>query len=293
MEPQPRARPRRPGRRDNPEARMPLMDHIRELRSRLIKALLGIGAGMAVGWIFFKPVWTFLEKPYCSVAAASINKAACNGQFGSTLVVNGVFDAFFLHLKIAFIVALVIASPVWLYQVWAFIAPGLYAREKRWTWAFIGSAVPLFALGGVFAYLAMGKAMHFFVSMVPHGVATVFTVDTYLSYALAMLLIFGLAFEMPLVMVILNLAGVLTHERFRKWRRLLIFLVFLFAAIATPSPDPFSMLLLAVPCVVLVEVAEVFAWANDRRRARQPSPYEGLADDEASPLPLDDSVTPR
>lgn len=272
---------------------MPLMDHIRELRGRLLKAMLGIGAGMAVGWYFFKPVWSFLEKPYCSVAAGAINKAACNGRFGSTLVVNGVFDAFFLHLKIAFIVALVLASPVWLYQLWAFIAPGLYAREKRWTWGFIGAAVPLFALGAVFAYLAMGKAMHFFIAMVPHGVATVFTVDTYLSYAMAMLLIFGLAFELPLVMVIFNMAGILTHERFRKWRRVMIFAVFLFAAIATPSPDPFSMLLLAVPCVVLVEVAEVFAWANDRRRARRPSPYEGLADDEISPLDMDDdSVRP-
>ena len=273
---------------------MPLMDHLRELRGRLVKAMLGIAAGMTVGWIFFTPIWKFLEGPYCRISVA--NHQQCNGHFGSTLVVNGVFDAFFLHLKIAFIVALVISSPVWLYQLWAFVAPGLYAREKRWTWGFIGTAVPLFALGAVFAYLAMGKAMDFFVSMIPHGVAAVFTVDTYLSYALAMLLIFGLAFELPLVMVIFNMAGILTHERFRKWRRVMIFAVFVFAAIATPSPDPFSMLLLAVPCVVLVELAEVFAWMNDRRRARRPSPYEGLADDEVSPLsleePVDDTVTP-
>lgn len=269
---------------------MPLMDHIRELRSRLLKALLGLGAGMGIAWFLFVPIWTFLERPYCSIQIA--DKKQCTGQFGSTLVVNGVFDGFFLHLKIAFIVALVLSSPVWLYQLWAFIAPGLYAREKRWTWGFIGSAVPLFALGAVFAYLAMGKAMRFFVSMIPHGVASTFTVDTYLSYAMAMLLIFGLAFELPLVMVIFNMAGVLTHQRFRKWRRLMIFAVFLFAAIATPSPDPFSMLLLAVPCVVLVEVAEVFAWANDRRRARRPDPYAGLDDDELSPLDLDDTVSP-
>ena len=269
---------------------MPLMDHIRELRGRLIKALLGIAVGTGIGWYFFKPIWIFLQGPYCRIRIDG--KTQCHGGFGHMLVVNGVFDAFFLHLKIAFIVALVISSPVWLYQLWAFIAPGLYAREKRWTWAFIGCAVPLFALGAVFAYLAMGKAMGFFVSMIPPGVASTFTVDTYLSYALAMLLVFGLAFELPLVMVILNLAGVLTHQRFRKWRRLMIFAVFVFAAIATPSPDPFSMLLLAVPCVVLIEAAEVFAWANDRRRARRPDPYEGLDPDEVSPLPLDDSVKP-
>jgi sec-independent protein translocase protein TatC len=268
---------------------MSLIEHIRELRSRLLKALLGLAVGMTIGWIFFYPVWHFLERPYCNIVVDG--QRQCNGQFGHTLVVNGVFDAFFLHLKIAFLVALIVSSPVWLYQLWAFIAPGLYHREKRWTYAFVGTAVPLFALGGLFAYLAMGKAMGFFVSLIPHGVAATFTVDTYLSYATAMLLIFGLAFEVPLFMVILNLAGVLTHARFRKWRRLMIFAVFAFAAVATPSPDPFSMLLLAVPCVILVELAEVFVWANDRRRARRQSIYAGLADDEISPLDFDDSIS--
>ncbi len=267
---------------------MSLIEHIRELRSRLLKALVGLAIGMTLGWIFFNPVWKFLERPYCDIRLDG--KPQCNGQFGHTLVVNGVFDAFFLHLKIAFLVGLIVSSPVWLYQLWAFIAPGLYAREKRWTYAFVGTAAPLFALGGLFAYLAMGKAMRFFVGLIPNGVASTFTVDTYLSYATAMLLIFGLAFEVPLVMVILNLAGVLTHARMRKWRRLMIFAVFAFAAVATPSPDPFSMLLLAVPSVVLVELAEVFVWANDRRRARRPSMYAGLSDDEISPLDFDDSV---
>jgi sec-independent protein translocase protein TatC len=289
--PSPARGPRLPGqvRRDNPEARMSLIEHIRELRSRLLKALAGLAIGMAVGWIFFTPVWRFLERPYCNIEVDG--KTQCTGQFGHTLVVSGVFDAFFLHLKIAFLVGLIVSSPVWLYQLWAFVAPGLYAREKRWTFAFVGTAVPLFALGGLFAYLAMGKAMEFFVSLIPHGVASTFTVDTYLSYATAMLLIFGLAFEVPLFMVVLNMAGVLTHARMRKWRRLMIFAVFLFAAVATPSPDPFSMLLLAVPCVILVELAEVFVWANDRRRARRASIYAGLDDDEISPLDFDDSIS--
>ena len=275
--------------RQNPEARMSLMEHIRELRSRLLKALLGLAVGMAVGWYFFDPIWHFIERPYCNLRVDG--KTQCTGQFGHTLVVNGVFDAFFLTLKISFLVGLIVSSPIWLYQLWAFVAPGLYKREKRWTFAFVGSAVPLFALGGLFAYLAMGKAMEFLVSLIPHGVASTFTVDTYLSYATAMLLIFGLAFEVPLFMVILNLAGVLTHARMRRWRRLMIFAVFAFAAVATPSPDPFSMLLLAVPCVILVELAEFFIWANDRRRARRPAMYAGLDDDEASPLDLDDSIS--
>jgi sec-independent protein translocase protein TatC len=148
--------------------------------------------------------------------------------------------------------------------------------------------VPLFALGGAFAYFAMSRGLHFLLSLVPGGVIPLITVNTYLSYAMAMLLIFGLAFEVPLLIIILNLARVLTHERIRKWRRLMIFGVFVFAGVATPSPDPLTMLLLAIPCVILVELAEVFAWLNDRRVARQPSVYEGLNDDEMSPLDFND-----
>src|SRR5215472_5919316 len=278
----------RPGRRGNPEARMPLMEHIRELRNRLIKAALGLIAGMIVGWFIFGPAWHFISEPFCRIPIEG--RTGCNAD-GHPLIVNGVFDPFFVRLKVAFVVGLIVSSPVWLYQLWAFIAPGLYAREKRWTYAFVGTAVPLFAIGGLFAYFALGHGLHFLLGLTPTGVKPLITTDTYLGYAMAMLLIFGLAFELPLVMVILNLAGVLTHARMRKWRRVMIFAVFAFAAVATPSPDPFSMLLLAVPCVILVELAEFFIWANDRRRARRPSVYAGLDDDEISPLDFDDSVS--
>jgi sec-independent protein translocase protein TatC len=269
----------RQARQENPEGRMPLMEHIRELRNRLLKALLGLGLGMVVGWIFFKPAWNFIAEPFCKLNIQGV--VGC-GKDGHPLIVTGVFDAFFLHLKIAFVVGLILSSPV---------SPVLYAWEKRWTYAFVGTAVPLFAIGGLFAYFALGHGLHFLLGLTPTGVRPLITTDTYLGYAMAMLLIFGLAFELPLVMVILNLAGVLTHARMRKWRRVMIFAVFAFAAVATPSPDPFSMLLLAVPCVILVELAEVFVWANDRRRARRPSMYAGLADDEISPLDFDDSVS--
>ncbi len=272
---------------------MSLMEHIRELRNRLLKTLLGLAVGMAVGWFVFKPAWYFISDPFCKI---NIHGAVgCDPKTGHPLIFTGVFDAFFLHLKIAFVVGLLVSSPVWLYQLWAFIAPGLYSRERRWTYAFVGTAVPLFAIGGSFAYLALSRGLMFLLGLTPGGVTPLITTDTYLGYAMAMLLIFGLAFEVPLIMVMLNLAGVLTHERLKKWRRLMIFAVFAFAAVATPSPDPFSMLLLAVPCVVLVELAEVFVWANDRRRARRPSMYAGLPDDEISPIDFDDSVgsTPR
>jgi sec-independent protein translocase protein TatC len=278
--------PRRSTRRVNPEARMSLIEHIRELRNRLLKALLALAAGMGVGWIFFNPVWKFLERPYCKIPQHN----RLLGMHGCTLVVNGLFDGFFIHLKIMFVVGLIVSSPVWLYQLWAFIAPGLYARERRWAYAFVGAAVPLFAAGAAFAYLAMSNGLRFLLHMVPTGATALITVDTYFGYMTAMLLIFGIAFEVPLIMVMLNMAGVLTHARMRKWRRLMIFAVFAFAAVAVPSPDPFSMLLLAVPCVVLVELAELFVWANDRRRARRPSIYAGLSDDEISPLGFDDRI---
>jgi sec-independent protein translocase protein TatC len=275
------ARVPRPARRDNPDARMPLMEHIRELRNRLIKAVLGLVAGMVVGWLIFHPAWNFITGPFCHIHIQG--KSGC-GPNGHPLVVTGVFDSFFVRLKVAFVVGLVLSSPVWLYQLWAFIAPGLYSREKRWTYAFVATAVPLFALGGAFAYLAMSRGLRFLLGLTPEGVRPLITIDTYFGYALAMLLIFGIAFELPLILVLLNMAGVLSHAFVRKWRRVMIFLVFVFAGAATPSPDPFSMLLLAVPCVVLVELAELFVWLNDRRRARRPSEFEGLDDDEVTPL---------
>jgi sec-independent protein translocase protein TatC len=272
----------------NPEGRMPLLDHIKELRNRLIKAVLALLVGMGIGLIpaVFDRSWHFIERPFC---AASIHGQRGCHQIGHQLVINGIFDPFTLRIQIAFYVGLLISSPIWLYQLWAFIAPGLYSRERRWAYMFVGAAVPLFLIGATLAYLVMGRGLHFLLGLTPNGVLNLPTISTYLGYATAMLLVFGLGFELPLIMVLLNLARVLTHERFRKWRRIMIFGVFLFAGIASPSPDPITMLLLAVPCVLLVEVAEVIVWANDRRIARQPSPYAGLSDDEVSPLDINDT----
>ncbi len=262
---------------------MPLMEHIRELRSRILKMALAVAVGAVIGWFVYPHVWHFIQAPYCKIHFA-------NEPYGAghscALYVTGIFDAFFLRLKLAVIVGVLISSPVWFYQFWAFIAPGLYARERRWAYFFVGAAVPLFLFGGTLAYFAMTRGLRFMLGLVPHGVVPLITISTYLSYATAMLLIFGLAFELPLVVILLNLAGIVTHERFARSRRLIIFCVFAFAAIATPSPDPLTMLLLAVPCVILVELAEVFAWVHDRRKARRLSPYAGLSPDEISPLDL-------
>jgi sec-independent protein translocase protein TatC len=271
----------------NPEGRMPLMEHIRELRNRLVKACLALLIGMGIGLIpaVFNRTWHFVERPFC---AAVINHQHGCHQVGDTLVINGIFDPFTLRIQMAFYVGLILSSPVWLYQLWAFIAPGLYSREKRWAYMFVAAAVPLFLIGAGLAYFAMGRGLHFLLGLTPYGVLNLPTISTYLGYFTAMVLVFGLGFEVPLIMVMLNQARVLTHERFRKWRRMMIFGVFLFAGVATPSPDPITMLLLALPCVLLVEVAEVIIWLHDKRVAHQ-SPYAGLSDDEVSPLDLGDS----
>jgi sec-independent protein translocase protein TatC len=277
----------RASRRSDPEGRMPLMDHIRELRNRILKALLAVGIGMILGFVFFNPIWHFITHPFC--AAVISGHTGCKMQ-GDQLIVTGIFDPFTTRVQVAFFVGLIATSPVWLYQLWAFIAPGLYAREKRWTYLFVGVAVPLFLAGAALAYLAMSRGLHYLLGLTPHGVSVLPTIPTYLSYFQAMILGFGLAFELPLALVILNLAHILTHARFAKWRRLMIFAAFLFAGIANPNPDPVSMLLLAIPIVVLVEVAELVVWANDRRRARIPDPYAGLADDDLSPLDPDETA---
>jgi sec-independent protein translocase protein TatC len=271
----------------NPEARMPLIEHIRELRTRVIRSMLAIAVGVVGGWFLFPPVWKFVIHPYCRLPASRIDLGTSGHSHSCHLIVNGLFDGLFLHLKLAIVAGLIISSPVWLYQFWAFIAPGLHSRERRWAYFFGGSAVPLFGLGGVLAYLAMTKGLRFLLGLVPPNALPLITVTTYLNYGLAMLLIFGLAFELPLVMALLNVAGILTHKRFAKWRRGIIFGVVAFAAVATPSPDPISMLLLAVPCVILVELAEVFAWANDRRRARHGVAFPGLSPEEIAEYDLE------
>ena len=264
------------------------MDHIRELRNRVVKMALGLIAGMIVGFVFFNPVWRFIERPLCRTPIRGHSGCLTTGV--NQLILNGPLDGFYLRVKVALIVGVILSSPVWLYQLWSFIAPGLYAREKRWSYIFLGSAVPLFLTGITLAYWSLSRTMDYLLHLTPSGVANLIDFDQYLSFVLTMMLAFGLAFELPLLIIMLNLAGVLSHRQFKKWRRVMIFAVFVIAGIANPSPDPITMLILGGACVALVEVAEFIVWSNDRRRARlHPSPYAGLADDELSPIDLEDN----
>src|SRR5271165_4163045 len=190
-------------RQENPDGRMPLMDHLRELRNRVVKVAIAIIAGAIVSWVFFDRIWAFMQRPYCqAVGYCKVN------TLGHSLFISNVMDGFYLHIKVSIIAGAVITSPIWLYQLWAFIAPGLYAREKRWTYAFLGAAVPLFAGGAALAYLVMSRALHYLLNLTPHGVMVLPTIPTYLSYFQGMILGFGVAFELPLALIILNLAHI-------------------------------------------------------------------------------------
>jgi len=272
----------------NPEGRMPLMDHIRELRNRIVKAALAGILGMVVGLLFFDRIWDFVTEPYCKAVGG------CHPHvIGQALYFSGPLDGFYIRIKIGIVAGLVLSSPIWLYQLWAFIAPGLYAKEKKYTYSFVAAAVPLFLCGFFLAVFMMGRGLHFLIDMIPGGSGVaLFSADTYFGYFFAMILGFGLCFELPLLLVMLNMVGVLPHSRFRKWRRMMIFLVFVFAGIASPSPDPITMLILGGVCMALVETAEGIVYLNDRRRGRL-TPFEGLSEAELvdlqrSDLPVDE-----
>jgi sec-independent protein translocase protein TatC len=271
----------------NPDGRMPLMDHLRELRNRVVKIALAVLAGSVVGWIFYNQITTFIQQPFCyAVNYCNSNKT------GHFLQMIGVMDPIYFKFKVAIFAGLLLTSPVWLYQIWAFIAPGLYRREKKWTYGFVGIAVPLFALGCFFAYVAMKSGLRFIMQMAPVGSATVYTWDSYLGYWIAMVLAFGACFEVPLFLVMLNLARILSHAQFRKWRRLIIFLIFVAAGIASPSPDPTIMVFLGGSVIVLVEIAELIMWLYDKRYARNhPNIYADLADNELAPIEEDEPET--
>jgi sec-independent protein translocase protein TatC len=274
-------------RRENPEGRMPLMEHLRELRNRIVKMAIAIAIGMIVALIFSDQTWTYLTRPFCEAAIGG--KTGCH-QVGDQLTYSTIFDPLFTRIEIAFYLALIGTSPIWLYQLWAFIAPGLYSREKKWAYLFTGTAVPLFLAGAALAYFVMDRGLHYLLGLAYGNTLILPSIDTYIQYLVGMLVGFGIAFELPLVLVMLNLAGILTHARFRKWRRVLIFVTFLICGMVNPSPDPTTMLILGGICVVLVEIAEVFVYFNDKRRARlHPEMYADLSDDEISSI---DDATP-
>lgn len=259
---------------------MPLRAHLAELRSRLLKAAAAIVLGAVLGWFLYDPLFNALMKPLLEIGKE-------RGVFTSANF-NGVATSFNLKLQMSVYLGIIVASPVWLYQLWAFIVPGLTRKEKRTALAFVAVAVPLFLSGFYVAWLVFPNAIRFLTEFVPTGATNIIDVAEYLTFVTKLFLAFGIAFLLPLFLVALNLAGVLSAVTMARGWRIAVFLVFLFAALASPTPDAGSMLALAFPMVGLYLVAVGFAFLNDRRKRRK-DPFAGLSDDEASPLgPADD-----
>ncbi|MER6949087.1 twin-arginine translocase subunit TatC [Nonomuraea sp. NPDC000554] len=266
----------------DPEGRMPLMEHLRELRNRLLIAVIALVVGIIIGWIFFDPVWAFIKAPYCETAQSRQLNGHCSLTYG------GIFQSFFITLKVSAMVGLVLSSPVWLYQIWAFVTPALYRKEKRYSLSFLGLAIPLFLLGAVLAYFIMDTSLAILLGFSLEGTVATIQIDDYLDYVLIMLLIFGVSFELPLLLVFLNVIGVLSHATVAKHRRMVIFLMFVFGAVITPGGDPITMMALAAPMILLFAAAEGFMYLREKRLPATDD-FSHLSDDEASSLEEEDS----
>ncbi|MGW5420998.1 twin-arginine translocase subunit TatC [Streptomyces sp. NPDC003943] len=260
---------------------MPLVEHLRELRNRLAKGLLAIAAVTIVALVYSEEIMTFLTRsvPKCPPGVTS------DGGNCAIVSFNTLMAPFSTTIQVSLTTGLVVASPVWLYQLWAFVAPGLHKHEKRYTYLFTGAAVPLFAAGAYIAYLILPVSVKVLISLTPDGSANILSLGDVLDFTLRMVLVFGLAFELPLVLVMLNLTGVLSGRRMARWWRGVIMGVFIFGAVITPTTDPVGMLALAGPISILYFGAVGIALLNDKRR-RRGNPDAELDDDEASQLDL-------
>ncbi|MDN3293626.1 twin-arginine translocase subunit TatC [Streptomyces ficellus] len=273
-------------REKNDEGRMPLVDHLRELRNRLMKSVIAIAVAVIVAAFFQKDIFEFLMKPILtSVGCLNGAREMINGQPCADMTTNGLLSPFTIALKVALTTGFLVAAPVWLYQLWAFVAPGLHRKEKRYALSFVVAGVPLFIGGAYLAYAILPQTAEIMLGFAPAESKPLLPLDDYLDLITRMVIVFGLAFELPLLLILLNVTGVLTGRRMLHWWRGMIIGLTAFAAIATPGGEPISMLLLAGPLAVLYFIAVGFSLLNDRRRERK-NPDRALSDDEASELDL-------
>jgi sec-independent protein translocase protein TatC len=291
----PLGRPGRP-RSANPDGSMTLMEHLYELRNRVTVAMLALAVGGVLGFFWWgmhpfglASLSELLTGPYCGLPSEvrlTPNQGECQ------LLQTSPFDAFNTRLQVGLAAGAVLTGPVWLYQIWAFITPGLHAHERRFAISFVGVASILFAVGAVLAYYVVPAGLSFLVGLGDGAFTVALNGKAYVGFLLVMLLVFGVSFELPLLIVMLNAAGVLPYAKLRSWQRGALFGLFVFAAVATPGQDPISMLALAMALVLLFELAVLITYLHDRRLARQRAEqgWDDLDPDE--PSPLDHRVKP-
>ena len=253
---------------------MALVDHLRELRNRLFKSAIGVILGTVAGFILYQPMLAALIKPITDLNEKEGRLASLN--------VDGVASSFDLMIQISVFMGLILASPVWLYQLWAFIVPGLHKKEKRMALSFVAAAVPLFVGGVVLAWMVLPNAVRVLTDFTPVGASNFITAQVYLSFVTRLMLAFGIAFLMPVVLFGLNVAGILRGAQLVKSWRITVFLVCLFAAMAAPGADAMSMFYLAGPMLALFALAVGLCIMNDKRRdrraAKQAAETEATAD---------------
>ncbi|GAA1379127.1 twin-arginine translocase subunit TatC [Pseudonocardia kongjuensis] len=276
----------------NPDGTMTLIEHLYELRNRLGISLAAIAVTTVFGYIWFEVSffgWSslgeLLKEPYCSLPATS--RASFNADPNScTLLGTTPFDQFMLRLKVGATAGVILACPIWLYQFWGFITPGLLKKERRYALSFVSVAALLFVTGAVLAYLIIPQALGFLLTIGSEIQTTALTGSSYFSLVVNLIVIFGVSFLIPLVVVALNAAGVVTYAALAKARRGLVFGLFVFAAIATPGQDPISMLALAFALTLLFEGAIQICRFNDRRKARRrvEEGWDGLDPDTPSQI---------
>ncbi len=249
-----------------PDGAMTLFEHLRELRYRLIVSILAILVGMILAWFFRYQLLDILQRPYFQ----AIEALKVKDPDTQTLLVNiNLTSPLALSLKVSALAGLIVTAPFWLYQLWAFVVPGLLAKEKKWALIFIAAATPMFIGGVLVAYVVLPKAITVLLSFTQAGVSNLQDINAYLSFLLRLMLVFGIGFLIPLIVLMLNIVGVIKAKQMAKYRSLVIFGTFVFGAVATPSTDPFSMLAVAAPMALLFLAAEVIARILDRRKERQ------------------------
>jgi sec-independent protein translocase protein TatC len=256
--------------------RMSLGDHFRELRARVMRIALYLVTATILALFFYDQLFQLLLDPY--------NQAREQlGQGTQTqAVITGVGTPLLLQLKVCGIAALVATSPLWLWEIWGFVVPGLHRNERRWSRIFAMTAGPLFIAGVILGYYVLPKGIAALIGFTPNGVVQLTEFGNFFTFITRMLLVFGVAFEIPLFVIMLNLAGVVSGKALGRHRPWIILGTFIFAAVATPSTDPYSMLMLAIPMLVLVLASEIISRVLDRRRGR--TAPEELDDDAVSPL---------